>query len=64
MLFEEVGTMVYWVSFVVLVTLLQMWCGDLALSILLALFLFIFFLWPVVFLLDLLVEFVKALSRK
>lgn len=56
--------MVYWVSFVVLVTLLQMWCGDLPLSILLAVFLFIFFLWPVVFLLDLLVGLIKALFKK
>lgn len=61
---EEVGTMVYWCSFVFLVTLLYMWCGDLAFSAFLALLLFIFLLWPVVFLLDLLVEFVKALSRK
>ena len=51
-------------SFVFLVTLLYMWCGDLAFSAFLALLLFIFFLWPVVFLLDLLVEFVKALFRK
>ncbi len=56
--------MVYWCSFVALVTLLYVWCGDLAFSILLAPFLFTFLLWPVVFLLDLLVGLIKTLFKK
>lgn len=55
--------MVYWAVYVLLATLLYTSTGDLVVSITTALFLLLL-IWPVAFLLDLLVAFVKALFRK
>ena len=60
---EGVMTMVYWAVYVLIATLLYTSTGDFVVSVTTALFLLLF-LWPVAFLLDLLVAFVKALFRK
>ena len=60
---KEVQAMVYWVSYVIVVMLLFMQTDDLLFSSVVSLYV-LFFFWPVVFLLDLLVAFIKAIVKK
>ena len=53
-----------WIVFVITTTLLYMNSGDLLSASLVALFLFIFLLWPVAFVLAIIIEFFKSLAGK
>ena len=55
--------MVYWVSYVIVVMFLFIQTDDLLFSSVVSLYALLFF-WPVVFLLDLLVAFIKAIVKK
>ena len=55
--------MVYWVSYVIVVMFLFIQTDDMLFSSVVSLYV-LFFFWPVVFLLDLLVAFIKAIVKK